>query len=116
MHFIQAVLLVGTVTFGVSVYLYTAALHEARFKFPLPFQDEEAARHAMDTFVWNRPISTATRRKYLLSMACAAVAAACTALGMSIHGSLFGAVCFGGIAVIGASAATARWIKHRDRL
>ena len=114
--FLQIVLLIAAVSFAAAVYLGTVAFHEARPKFPLQFQDEPTARYAMDTLVWSRPASDATRRKYLMSGLCAAIAAACAALSFAVHGSLTGAVGFGGLFVIVMSATLARFMKHRDAL
>ena len=114
--FLQIVLLIAAVSFAAAVYLGTVAFHEARPKFPLQFQDEPTARYAMDTLVWSRPVSDSTRRKYLTSIACLAVAAACGALAFAIHGSLAGSVGFGGVFVITMSIALARFMKHRDAL
>jgi hypothetical protein len=110
--FLQIVLLIGVVSFAAAAYLGTVAFHEARPKFPLQFQDEPAARYAMDTLVW----SNSTRRKYLTSIVCLAVAAACSALGFAMHGSLAGAIGFSGVFVITMSIALARLLAHRDAL
>ena len=114
--FLQIVLLIGTVAFAAAAYLGTVAFHEARPKFPLLFRDEERARHAMDRFVWNRPVASSTRRKYLMSIACLGIAAACAALASSIRGSLIGAVGFGGVFVIAMTVALTHFIQHRDLL
>jgi hypothetical protein len=114
--FLQIVLLIGAVSFAAAAYLCTVAFHEARPKFPLQFQDELSARYGMDNLVWNRPVSNSTRRKYLMSIVCLGVAAACAALGFAIHGSLAGAIGFGGVFVIVMSIALARFMKHRDAL
>ncbi|MBX9843057.1 MAG: hypothetical protein K2Z80_14750 [Xanthobacteraceae bacterium] len=111
---LQIVLLIGTVSFAAAVYFGTVAFHEARPKFPLRFQDEPTARYAMDTLVRHRPVSNSTRRKYLTSVACLAIAAACAAFGFAIHGSLAGAIGFGGVFVLAMSFALARFMKHRD--
>jgi hypothetical protein len=70
----------------------------------------------MDTLVWNRPVSNGTRRKYLTSIVCLAVAAACGALGFAMHGSVTGAIGFGGVFVAAMSVALARFMRHRDAL
>jgi hypothetical protein len=114
--FLQIVLLTGVVSFAAAVYLGTVAFHEARPKFPLQFQDEPTARHGMDALVWNRPVSNSTRRKYLISIACLGTAAACAALGFAMHGSLAGAIGFGGVFVFSMSAALMRVMQHRDAL
>ena len=114
--FLQIVLLIGVSSFAAAAYLGTVAFHEARPKFPLQFQDELTARYGMDTLVWNRPVSNSTRRKYLTSIVCLAVAAACAALGFAMHGSLTGAIGFSGVFVIAMSIALARFMKHRDAL
>lgn len=114
--FLQIVLLTGAISFAAAAYLGTVAFHEARPKFPLQFQDEPTARYAMDSLVWNRPVTNGTRRKYLASIACLAIAAACAALGFAIHGSLAGAIGFSGVFVIAMSLALARFMKHRDAL
>jgi hypothetical protein len=114
--FLQIVLLIAAVSFAAAVYLGTVAFHEARPKFPLQFQNEPTARYAMDYLIWNRPITNGTRRKYLMSGLCSAIAAGCAALGFAIHGSLTGAIAFGGPFVIIMSATLARFMKHRDAL
>lgn len=114
--FLQIVLLVGAISFAAAAYLGIVAFHEARPKFPLQFQDEATARTAMDHLVWNRPVSNSTRRKYLMSIVCLGIAAACATLGFAIHGSLAGALGFGGVFVFAMSVALARFMKHRDAL
>jgi hypothetical protein len=114
--FLQIVLLIAAVSFAAAVYLGTVAFYEARPKFPLQFRDEPTARYAMDTLVWNRPVSNSTRRKYLISIVCLGTAAACAALGFAIHGSLIAAIGFSGVFVFAMSAALARFMKHRDAL
>jgi hypothetical protein len=114
--FLQIVLLIGVVSFAAAAYLGTVAFHEARPKFPLQFQDELTARYGMDTLVWNRPVSNSTRRKYLISIVCLGIAAACAALGFAIRGSLAGAIGFSGVFVFAMSAALTRVMKHRDAL
>jgi len=114
--FLQIVLVVGVTAFAAAAYLGTVAYHEARPKFPLQFQDEPTARYAMASLVWNRPVANSTRRKYLTSIVCLAVAAACGALAFAIHGSLAGSIGFGGVFVITMSIALARFMKHRDAL
>lgn len=114
--FLQIVLVIGAVSFAAAAYLGTVAFHEARPKFPLQFQDEHSARYAMDNLVWSRPVSNSTRRKYLMSTVCLGIAAACAALGFAIHGSLAGAIGFGGVFVVAMSVALTRFMKHRDAL
>jgi hypothetical protein len=114
--FLQIVLLIGVSSFAAAVYLGTVAFHEARPKFPLQFQNEPTARYGMDALVWNRPVSNSTRRKYLTSIVCVAVATACAALGFAMHGSLTSAIGFSGVFVIAMSIALARFMKHRDAL
>jgi hypothetical protein len=114
--FLQIVLVIGVSSFAAAAYLGTVAFHEARPKFPLQFQDEPTARYGMDTLVWNRPVSNSTRRKYLISIVCLGIAAACAALGFAMHGSLVGAIGFSGVFVITMSIALARLMKHRDAL
>ena len=114
--FLQIVLVIGVTAFAAAAYLGTVAFHEARPKFPLQFQDELTARYGMDYLVWNRPVSNGTRRKYLMSGLCTAIAAACVALSFAVHGSLSGAIGFGGVFVIVMSATLARFMKHRDAL
>ena len=70
----------------------------------------------MDRLVWNRPVADSTRRKYLASIGCLAIAAACAALAVAIHGSLAGAIGFGSVFVVAMSLALAHLMKHRDAL
>ncbi len=108
---IQMTLLGAIVAFGASVYLFTAALHEARYKFPLAIQNGDEARHAFGTLIWSHAVGPATRRKYALAVACLTAAAGFAALALSIHGNLAGAVTFGFVFVAGAATSLMRWMK-----
>jgi len=114
--FLQMTLVIGIVAFGSAVYLGTAALHEARPKLPLPLQDEAAAHQTIDMFIWERLVTASAGRKYLFAMICLSLAAACWALGFSMHGSIAGAVSFGVLFVAGAAAVLSRWIGQRGAL
>ena len=110
------IVLAGSAAFCAAGFLWSTAYEDARFKFPLTFQDELAGRFAIDHLIWDGAVAPASRRKYLLSMAFFSAAAGCAALGFAIHGPLLGAISFGAVSVIGATGTLTRWMKHRGQI
>ena len=112
--FLILFLILGAIAaFCASGYFLSTALAEARPTFPPALQDEESSRYAIDTFIWERTVSASTRRKYLLSLLCFALAAGCVMLMAVTHGSPFTTALFGAVFFVMACTALMRWIEYR---
>lgn len=117
MGHIGFLLLVSTIAaIGASGYYFTAALDEARPRFPPTLREEEVARVAIDVLIWDPSLPTSTRRKFFLSMVFGSSAAGCAALFMWIQGPPLGALLVGAVFILVAGTTFMRWLKYRDRL
>lgn len=92
------------------------ALQQIRPDLPPPFQDEDSARSALDTYIWERRFPAESRRKYLLSVAFSAMAFICIAIGAyNADHHLFASVS-GLLVIVAVGYGLLRWWQYRDRL
>jgi hypothetical protein len=107
------ILLGAILSLGVAGYYFYLAFDQARPWFPEPFQEEDAARKALDTFIWTKSVPASARRNYLRFHVYGCVGFACFLFLVVEHHSPIYALLFGAVG-LNAMAATLRcWLKVR---